>query len=107
MLESAGGETKYESLPRFPASARDLSLVCDTDVSNGEITDIIKSRAKHLENIRLFDVYTGEQITEGKKSLSYKLTFRKADATLTDEELDKIISKIIEALGEKGITLRS
>lgn len=107
MLESAGGETKYESLPRFPASVRDLSLVCDTDVSNGEITDIIKGRAKHLENIRLFDVYTGEQIAEGKKSLSYKLTFRKADATLTDEELDKIVGKVIEALGEKGITLRS
>lgn len=107
MLESAGGETKYESLPKFPASVRDLSLVCDSDVSNGEITDIIKGRAKHLENIRLFDVYTGEQIAENKKSLSYKLTFRKSDATLTDEELDKIIGKIIEALNEKGITLRA
>lgn len=107
MLESAGGETKYESLPKFPASVRDLSLVCNSDVSNGEITDIIKGRAKHLENIRLFDVYTGEQIAENKKSLSYKLTFRKSDATLTDEELDKIIGKIIEALNEKGITLRA
>lgn len=107
MLESAGGETKYESLPKFPASVRDLSLVCNSDVSNGEITDIIKGRAKHLENIRLFDVYTGEQIAENKKSLSYKLTFRKSDATLTDEELDKIIGKIIEALNERGITLRA
>ncbi len=107
MLESAEGETKYESLPRFPASVRDLSLVCDSDVSNGEITDIIKGRAKHLESIQLFDVYTGEQIAEGKKSLSYKLTFRKSDATLTDEELDKIIGKVIDGLGEKGITLRA
>lgn len=91
----------------LPASVRDLSLVCGSEVSNGEITGIISKAAKHLESVQLFDIYTGEQIPEGKKSLSYKLTFRKADGTLTDEECDKIIGKILNALSEKEITLRA
>lgn len=107
LLESSCPEIKYTALPRFPASVRDLSLVCDDDVSNGEIEELISSRAKHLESIRLFDMYTGEQIPDGKKSLSYKLTFRKQDGTLTDEESDRIVGKVIDALAEKGITLRA
>ena len=107
LLECSNSEIKYMALPRFPASVRDLSLVCDSDISNGEITELINKNAKHLESVQLFDVYTGEQIPEGKKSLSYKLTFRKADGTLTDEECDKITGKIINALGEKNITLRA
>ena len=106
LLQSAGGEVKYKSLPRFPASVRDLSLVCDEDVSSGEIVDTITAAAKHLESVQLFDMYTGEQIPEGKKSLSYKLTFRKSDGTLTDEECDKAVGKIISSLAAKNITLR-
>ena len=106
LLESLGGEARYKSLPRFPASVRDLSLVCDEDVANGDIVDIITSSAKHLESVQLFDMYTGEQIPDGKKSLSYKLTLRKPDGTLTDEESDKIIGKVISSLAAKDITLR-
>lgn len=107
MLESAAEDTRYTALPKFPASVRDISVVCDSEVSNGEITELISVRAKHLENLQLFDIYTGEQIPEGKKSLSYKMTFRKSDGTFTDEELDKIMSKIIDALAEHNITLRA
>ncbi len=107
LLECSDSDVKYTALPRFPASVRDLSLVCDSDVSNGEIGGIISKNAKHLESVRLFDIYTGEQIPEGKKSLSYKLTFRKADGTLTDEECDKAVGKIINALSEKNIILRT
>lgn len=106
LLESASTDTRYTALPKFPASVRDLSLVCDSELPNGEIEELISGRAKHLESIKLFDVYTGEQIPEGKKSLSYKLTFRKSDGTLTDEESDKIIGKVIDALKEKEIALR-
>ena len=106
LLESISGEVKYKSLPRFPASVRDLSLVCDEEISSGEIVDTITAAAKHLESVRLFDMYTGEQIPEGKKSLSYKLTFRKSDGTLTDEECDKAVGKIISSLAAKNITLR-
>ena len=107
LLECSEPDVKYTALPRFPASIRDLSLVCDEEVSNGEITAIISKNAKHLESVQLFDIYTGEQIPEGKKSLSYKLTFRKADGTLTDEECDRTVGKIIGALSEKNITLRA
>ena len=106
LLNSMVGETRYKALPRFPASVRDLSLVCDQDVASGEIIDIITSTAKHLESVQLFDMYTGEQIPDGKKSLSYKLTLRKSDGTLTDEESDKIIGKVISSLAAKDITLR-
>ena len=106
LLGSISGEARYKALPKFPASVRDLSLVCDEDVASGEIIDIITSSAKHLESVQLFDMYTGEQIPEGKKSLSYKLTLRKADGTLTDEESDKIIGKVISSLAAKDITLR-
>ena len=106
LLGSMTGEARYKALPRFPASVRDLSLVCDEDIASGEIIDIITSSAKHLESVQLFDMYRGEQIPEGKKSLSYKLTLRKTDGTLTDEESDKIIGKVIGSLAAKDITLR-
>ena len=106
LLSSMAGEARYKALPKFPASVRDLSLVCSEDIASGEIIDIITSSAKHLESVQLFDMYRGEQIPEGKKSLSYKLTLRKSDGTLTDEESDRIIGKVINALGAKDITLR-
>ena len=106
LLGSMVGEARYKALPKFPASVRDLSLVCDENVASGEIVDIITANAKHLESVQLFDMYTGEQIPEGKKSLSYKLTLRKSDGTLTDEESDKIIGKIISSLAAKDIALR-
>lgn len=107
ILSCLGGEIKYKQLPKFPASTRDLSLVCDLATTNGEIIDTIKAVAKHLEDVYLFDVYNGEQIPEGKKSLSYKLILRKPDGTMTDEESDKVMSKVINALAAKNITLRA
>ncbi len=104
--ESMGGDVKYSALPKFPASSRDLSLVCDDGVTNGEIISVIKKNAKHLEAVRLFDIYKGEQVPEGKKSLSYTLTFRKKDATLTDEEADASVAKVLKALEAVGVVLR-
>lgn len=106
LRECVGEEVKYVSLPKFPAASRDLSLICDEEVTNGEITAIIKKNAKHLEDVRLFDIYKGEQVPSGKKSLSYTLTFRKKDATLTDEEADASVAKVLKALAEIGVTLR-
>lgn len=107
LLLCSGGEVKYKPLPKFPASTRDLSLVCDEEISSGEIIDVITGAAKHLENVELFDVYRGEQVPEGKKSLSYKLILRKPDGTLTDEESDKITGKVLNALAAKNIVLRA
>jgi phenylalanyl-tRNA synthetase beta chain len=97
---------KFKALPKYPAMTRDLSLICDTETTAGEIKEIITSSAENLEQVTLFDTYTGEQIPDGKKSLSYKLIFRKKDSTLTDDETDKAVANILNALKQKEIILR-
>lgn len=106
MRECAADEKEYRPLPKFPATLRDLSLVCDEEISSGELIDTISKAADHLERVTLFDLYRGAGIPEGKKSVSYKLTFRRADRTMEAEEADRSVEKILKALGEKGVTLR-
>lgn len=107
LFRLCGTERKYKSLPKYPATSRDLSLVCDDDVLSGDIIEIITAKAKHLEQVTLFDMYKGEQVSDGKKSLSYKLVFRRNDGTMENEEADKIIENVLKALEEKNITLRA
>ena len=66
----------------------------------------VRKNAKHLESVSIFDMYKGEQVPEGKKSLSYKLVLRK-DGSMTDEEADAVVAKVLKALAEKNITLRA
>ena len=75
-------------------------------MTSDEIIAVIKSSAKHLESVAVFDMYKGEQVPEGKKSLSYKLVLRK-DGSMTDEEADAVVAKVLKALAEKNITLRA
>lgn len=98
----------YTRIPKFPASSRDLSLLVPAKFTNDEVEDIIrKAGGKHLELLRLFDLYQGEQVKEGYKSMAYNLTFRAEDRTLTDKEVDGWIDKIVKALDKEGITLRT
>ncbi len=106
MFENAQNDVKYKALPRFPAISRDLSLVCDKTLSSGEIIETIEKSAKNLEQVTLFDLYEGVGVPEGKKSVSYKLVFRRADKTMETEEADKAVEKVLKALGEIGATLR-
>ncbi len=93
------GAPKFKALPKFPAMARDLSLVCDKALTVGELEKtIVMAGGKKLESVRLFDTYEGEQVPEGKKSLSFALTLRDAEKTMTDEEADKIVKKILSNL---------
>ena len=103
------GEPAFKSLPKFPAVSRDLAFVCASDVEIGAIEAVISEVAgAKLETVRLFDVYTGKQLGEGKKSLAFSLVLRDYNKTMTDEDADKITSKIIKACGEKlGAELRS
>ncbi len=97
----------YKALPKYPATTRDIALVCDVDVENLTLEKKIKTAAgKILEKVELFDIYTGTQIPEGKKSMAYSLTLRAADRTLTDEEADKAVAKILRSMEEIGVTLR-
>ncbi|MDO5047782.1 MAG: phenylalanine--tRNA ligase subunit beta [Anaerococcus sp.] len=106
--EKRNSEKKYEPIPRFPAIERDYSLVCDRDVRSFDIEKIIRDNAKGLvDKIKLFDIYTGEHIEEGKKSVSYKVYYRSLDRTLKDTEVVEVEEKIISKLKAKDIVLRS
>ncbi len=98
----------YKSLPKFPASTRDFSFLCDEDITVGEIEDAMrKSGVAILESIKLFDIYRGEKLGEGKKSVSFSVSLRSGDHTLTVEEADKAAAKILRGVERAlGITIR-
>ncbi len=100
--------TKYEDIPRFPAVVRDLSLVVPRDIPAGDIEAMFIQRGgKILESYELFDLYEGEQIAEGYKSLAYTLTFRAKDRTLGENDITSVMKKILNGLNRMGIELRS
>jgi phenylalanyl-tRNA synthetase beta chain len=99
MMSCRGPEPIYKPLPRFPAVTRDLAVVCGKDVPAAALLDVIAAAGgPTLEDCRLFDVYTGAPIPEGKRSLAFSLSLRAADQTLTDEHAEETVSKILEAL---------
>ncbi len=109
LFEAASGhEKQYKPLPKFPASERDISVVCDEETFVKDIeNDIVKAAKKLLEKIKVFDVYRSESLGSDKKSVSFSLFFRASDRTLSDEEVDGVMKRIVKALAEKGINLRS
>ncbi len=101
-------EKTYVPLPKFPASARDLALLCDDSLPVLTMEKAIKNAAgKILEKVELFDVYKGSQIQQGKKSVAFNITMRAADRTLTDEEVGAAMSRILKAMEELGAQIRS
>ncbi len=101
-------DIKYSGIAKFPGSSRDLALVCDKTEFVGRIEKIIKKNGgKILEHVSLFDVYEGDQVPEGKKSVAFSLHFRALDRTLSDEEVNSSVDKILRELGKVGIELRS
>lgn len=107
MMKCAVTEVSYQPLPKFPAAARDLSVICDDEIPVAELEKAIKGAVgKILEKVTLFDVYKGEQIEKGKKSVSYSITMRSHDGTLTDEQADSAMKKVLKALSAIGAELR-
>jgi phenylalanyl-tRNA synthetase beta chain len=98
----------YSAIPRYPAAERDLALVVGADSAADWISEEIRrSGGSLLRNVRLFDVYMGEGIPEGKKSLAFNLTYQAPDRTLTSREIEEAQATILAALGEKfGARLR-
>ena len=108
LVELSSFDVKYEGIAKFPGSTRDLSLVMDKSIFVGQIEEVIKKcGGKLLESYKLFDVYEGEQIAKGKKSVAYTMTFRAKDRTLETAEVDKIIDKILKELSKLGIEIRA
>lgn len=88
----------YRPVSMFPAAERDVAFIVDEAVTSGDIENVIRSSAKALlEEVKLFDVYRGQRIGEGKKSMAYAMKFR-ADRTLGEEEVDKVFRKLIKAV---------
>lgn len=92
-------DLKYKALPKYPTTSRDLAMLVDVDVNAADIEKAMtKAAGQNLTQITLFDVYTGKQVEEGKKSLAFSLTFQSNDKTLTDAEIDPAIEKIVAKL---------
>lgn len=108
LIENANLERSYKPLPKYPGIQRDIALLIDDGTQVKDIEEAIRERGgKFLESVRLFDVYRGKQVEEGKKSVAYKLGFRASDKTLTDEEVSRSVTKILEHLSDKlGAVLR-
>ncbi len=107
IVEHACFDKKYEGIAKFPTSTRDISLVVDKEVLIGTMENaIIKKGGKLLESCELFDIYEGEQVGEGKKSVAFSLVFRAKDRTLSDTEISEIMDKILAELTGLGAVLR-
>lgn len=101
-------DKKYTQLPKYPAVERDIAVVVADDITAGQIEEIIKNKGgKTVEEIKLFDIYRGSQVEEGYKSMAYKLIYRAADKTLTEEDISKVHNKILNSLANQiGACLR-
>lgn len=108
IIDAVSADRKYTKLNRFPSVSRDIAILINDDVPAYEVYKTIKRYAgKSLEELRLFDVYKGEQIPEGKKSMAYAATFRAPDRTLNEDDISKIMDKLIKMLSkELGAELR-
>ena len=102
-LRSAqGAPAVYQPLPKFPAVSRDLALVCAESITVGQLEGCIRTAAKALlKEIRLFDVYRGPGVAEGKKSVAFSLVLRADDRSLTAEEADACIAAVLNALEQE------
>lgn len=97
----------YKPVPRFPSIVRDLAIIVDTDITHQRIQKIIQGYSL-VERVEIFDVYSGGQVPEGKKSMAYRISYRSPEHTLTDEEVNQVQQKILARLSsEIGAQLRS
>jgi len=94
-------EKRFQTLPKFPAVYRDLSVVVETALKAEEVMEAIRSfQQPFIEEIHLFDIYEGLPIPEGKKGISYRIRYQASDRTLTDEEVNQYHEKILAKLKE-------
>jgi phenylalanyl-tRNA synthetase beta chain len=97
---------QFQPIARFPGTVRDLALVVDANVTHRQVTDII-NEFPLVSEVQLFDVYAGQQVGGGRKSLAYRVVYQSPSHTLTDEDVNKVQTKILKRLeSELGATLR-
>ena len=97
LLKNYPSRMSYKDIPKFPSISKDIAFILDMDVTAGEVMATIKKAGgRLLQNISIFDVYTGENVASGKKSIAFNLTFMDANRTLTDEEVMQVFNQIID-----------
>ena len=107
LLEIKTGKMKYKEISKFPSIKKDLAVIAEKNLASEEIAKIIKKAAGNLlKSTDVFDVYTGENVEKGKKSIAYSLEFEAQDRTLTDDEINDILNKIIQAIEKQGMEIR-
>ncbi len=99
VMRQAKTEASYSPLPKYPSTSRDIALLVEEAQSVGDMESVIRNNgADILEQVRLFDIYRGAQVSDGKKSVAFTLTYRDANKTLTDEDVAKVHNQILLAL---------
>lgn len=107
VVSRATFERKYVGIARFPAVTRDISMLMKKEVLVGQIEEAIRKRGgQYLESYELFDIYEGEQIQEGYKSVAYSITFRAKDKTLEEKDITEAMNRILKELETLGAQLR-
>ncbi|MCR5718666.1 MAG: phenylalanine--tRNA ligase subunit beta [Oscillospiraceae bacterium] len=100
-------EITYKPLPKFPAMTRDIALVCDEAIAVGTLESAIaEAVGRYLEKVELFDVYRGEQIEKGRKSVAFNIVMRNYEETMTTEQADAAMKRVCKALSKLGAELR-
>lgn len=104
----SNAEIKYKQLPKYPSVSRDIAIVVKEEITAGQIEEIIRNKGgKTIEDVRLFDIYRGNQIEKGYKSMAYAITYRSDEKTLTEEDISKVHNKILNSLANQvGAILR-
>ena len=107
IVSRASFDYKYEGITNFPVSSRDLSMVVPKNILVGDIEKVFDEKGgAYLESYELFDVYEGEQIEKGFKSVAYSLKFRGKDKNLEENDITSAMNKILKGLEKMGIQLR-
>ena len=102
IIEGEKHPTIYAGIPKYPGMTRDMALLIDESITNQQLTELIYEKGgKYLRQVRLFDLYQGEKISEGKKSLAYTLSYLNPKDTLIAEEVTKAFEKVTQALVEQ------
>ena len=109
LFQAVPQQVLQQPIPRYPAAARDLAIVVEQTVPVADVLETIRSSGGELlRDVRLFDVYTGEGVSPGQKSLAYALTYQSPERTLTDQEVEQAQQSVVRALRERlGASLRS
>ena len=107
VLKIKTGSILYEFLPKYPSMSRDVALEVDSSVNVSEIIDVIKDAApKYLTDVYPFDIYEGEHMADGKKSVALHLTYLNREKTLTDKDIEALHTPVEDALVKAGYTVR-